>query len=156
MKRPLTLIGGILGTLAHVVFAGYMMLILLILFDLVANFGGKVESAWGIILYVVVPIAAIVMNIITATAWNKTHEKYKKRLPIIIITLVLNVAVSVLLLVAVMPDAPFVAIIAAAEIIASVMILIDIILERKKVAEVASEGLISNQPSNDVNEKSEN
>ena len=151
MKRPLTLTAGILGIVSHALILIFSMINMIGAIAILgegasagANAGTLVSA--GILMFVMITIALVigilglVFNIISTTTWNKDVEIYKSKkgkticaivfnfLGIIAVFLVMNIIFAILIMLVL--------------IAAAVLAIVDVCMEKKRVAgpiEVATE-----------------
>ena len=75
MKRTKTLIGGILGTAAHIVFTGAMFFVLALILDIIFGLGGEMkEVPYLLIVACLLSILSIVFNFLTIFLFKTSKE----------------------------------------------------------------------------------
>lgn len=135
MKRTLTLIGAILGTVANAIYT-LITLIGFLALQLIFNVStGESIPAFVLIVLIidlVLCIVSLIFDAISISAWNKEPEGYKKKKGIIITSIVFDFLTIIALLV----NFSVVSVLFALTLIASnVLKIIDLSNEDKKVKE---------------------
>lgn len=101
MRRPITLVGFILGTVMHSVYTIAELFVVALIIDLVVSAGATTSTFMALILLITLALSIIslVFNAIAISAWNKKPEAYKKKRGIIITAIVFNFIVVLLLII---------------------------------------------------------
>ncbi|MBO5394891.1 MAG: hypothetical protein J6A28_03195 [Clostridia bacterium] len=134
MKRPMTLIGAILGTVVSAVISVLMAIGLVAILDLAAGAEGVATVMVVGILELAVFVVALVMNIVAITAWAKDAAGFKKKKAILITAVIFNFIAAIIGFIAATVGYIVMALVLIA---AAVLFIVDVALEGKRVAAAA-------------------
>ena len=90
IKRPMTLVAGILGTVAQGIVSILMAIGLVTILDFAGGADGTATLLFVGILELAVFVVGLVMSIISITAWAKNPEGFKKKKGIMITAIVFD------------------------------------------------------------------
>lgn len=130
MKRPLTLVGAILGLIANAIILVINSILLLALFGLVGEENGKSMLILAL-LSIVVFLVNIILNIIVITAWQNDANKFKKKKALIIFAILFNIGGAII---AFLMQTTQYYILASVIILSAVLFTLDLALEKRRVA----------------------
>lgn len=162
MKRKLTLIGSILGTVANAIYtciAIYSVLILALAMNIAGSQegGGEVAAVAGFAIVLLVAILvfcvlALIFDAMSISAWNKDAAGYKKKKGIVITSVVFDLLTAVFLLV---NFSVLNILFSLVLIAASVLKIVDLANENKKGAEAEKQAVAEQNTteSNTTNEQ---
>ena len=158
MKRPLTLTSCILNIVSSVVYLGYQFVISLIIFDLLGS-ASQVSASTLIMIALlvsslVIALVCMIFNIVSTFTWNKTPEKYKSKKKLLTVTLIFNFLFFFLILIRdvlsigahIIVDIILLVVVA----VSNVLLIVDLTREKKKVARLQNEDIVSEQYDNDT------
>ncbi|MBQ8444034.1 MAG: hypothetical protein IJX25_01595 [Clostridia bacterium] len=132
MKRPMTLTGGILATVANAIVSVLMAIGLVAIFEVLA--GAEVTGTFTVLIVALLELAvfvvALVMSIIAITAWAKDAAGFKKKKAILIVAAVFNFIGAIIAFIA---GSIFYILLALVMIAAAVLFIVDVALEGKRV-----------------------
>lgn len=134
MKRPMTLVGGILGTVANAIFAVMYVLA----FSIIIEFAGSVGFATVLVvalLELAVVLVGLILSILSIVAWAKAAEAFKKKKAIIITAAVFNILGAILGFIA---GTAFYIVLALVLVATAVLFIVDVCLEGKRAAKAAA------------------
>lgn len=162
MKRPITLVGTILGVVCHSEVAICVMLLVSNLGLFFNNIDTLNTTAVYIFLGVLlaVLICAVVMNAVSIRAWKKDEKRFAKLVPELLTSIILSftcLAGSIVL--AVISSSLFTTIYCVYEVLFSiasiVLLIVDLALEKKRVQNTDAEAIIEpvSKKENNVEEK---
>lgn len=164
MKRPMTLTGGILGTVMQAIYTCYSLFALTLVIDLISSSSGATGATTAIVIMLLdlaLAVTTLVLNALCITTWNKSPEQYRKKRGLLIATVVFNFIFDILSIISMVMNgqvAVLSVIIIIALIATNVLILVDLGLESKRVARLSENGVVSEndpQPVSEVEEKIE-
>lgn len=130
MKRPLTLIGAILGLIANATILVINSILLLALFGLVGEENGK-SMLFLALLGIVVFLINIILNFIVITAWQNDANKFKKKKVLIIFAILFNIGGAII---AFLMQTTQHYILASVIILSAVLFTLDLALEKRRAA----------------------
>lgn len=143
MKRPMTLTAGILATVMHSVYTIFELIVFAALIDAVAGAGSGAATVVVIMgLTLALSVVSIVFNAIAITAWNKDAERFIKKRGMVITAIVFNFIVALFIIIGMIAYAAVgvVDVLLLLVCIASnVLYIVDLCLEKKRVAKLAGE-----------------
>ena len=143
MKRPLTLTGFIIGTVALGIQTIFELIGIALIFELLTATGAPGAIVFGVVglLTIALVVVSLVFNILGITAWNKNAEGYQKKRKFVITAVVLNFVVVLLMLIGMLMGSFSVIslIVMLALIATNVLAIVDLAREKNKVAPVAAE-----------------
>ena len=139
MKRPMTLVSGILGLVSHVMNLVFTFMNIALVFALIADLeynpeatGAFIAALILVVISLTISIVVFVFSILALTTWNKAPEVYKSKKSKIIVAIVfafLGIVASYLvsnMIVAILTTLMFIA--------AAVLAIVDLCLENKRLA----------------------
>jgi len=134
MKRPMTLTGGILATVANAIMSILMAIGLVAILDLTSGVGETTGVATFMIvgiLELAVFVVALVMSIIAIAAWAKDADKFKKKKASLIVAAVFNFIGAII---AFITGSIFYIVLALVMIAAGVLFIVDVSIENSRIA----------------------
>ena len=128
MKRPMTLTGGILGTVANAIFAIMYVLALTLMFEFIGEPGFATVLIVAV-LELAVFVVGLVLSILSIVAWNKDAGAFKKKKALLIVCAAFNLIGAVL---GFITGSVLYIILSIALIAAAVLLIVDVCLEGKR------------------------
>ena len=148
MKRVMNLVGAIVGLVFDAIYTVIMLLGIALIFDMLsaAGAGGSALLAVVSLLIVVFGVVALALNAASIGAYNWSHEKYVKKRGLLIAAVIFNVLMALLLILS--STEIFAILVFVASLVAAVLIVVDMCLERGRVAkaEAAAQATEEAQP----------
>lgn len=133
-KRVMTLIGGIVGTVFDAIFSVIMIIGIAAILDLARGAEGSGLVAVVGIMEIALGVIALILNAISISGFACDHDKYKKRLGVIIAAVVFNFLLAILLIFSLASAVTVITVLVLiASLAANVLYLVDIGLEKKRV-----------------------
>ncbi len=143
MKRALTLTSAIMGTVFQGILALESIIFFIAMMDLVAGASGAGTLAIVMIITIAIAVLGLLFNILSIPAWNKAPEVFRKKRGIIITAIVFNLLVVVLSLIGFAGEGTSVSFLSILMLLcliaASIMYIVDLATEKKKVAELEAQ-----------------
>ena len=133
MKRPMTLIGGILGTVVNAILAVVMLIGSVLALEIVGAVGAQAGYATITVIFIisiVMFVIALVMSIISITAWAKDVDDYKKKKGILITSIIFNFISAIF---AILTGTALGIVLGIIVIAAAVLLIVDIALEVHRI-----------------------
>ena len=124
MKRPMTLTGGILGTVANAIFSVMFVLAMTVIFQT-----GVASLIIVGILELAVFVVGLVLSILSIVAWNKDTGAFKKKKALLIVCAAFNLIGAVL---GFITGSVLYIILSIVLIAAAVLLIVDVCLEGKR------------------------
>lgn len=150
MKRIMTLVGGIIGTVFTAIFSLIMLIgitaILAILFDL--GSGSMISALFALIglLEIALGIVALVLNAMCIGKFSYTHEKYVAKRGLIITAIVFNFLLALLLIISLATQfSALTMFVFLACLATGVLYIVDMSLEKKRVAKAAATATVAEE-----------
>ena len=139
MKRILTLLAGIVGTVFQAIWSLLMLIGIAAIFEILS--GADVEGTGLLAIIALLEIAlgvvALVLNAVSITGFSCTAEKYSKKKGLIITATVFNFLLALLLLISTFSSPNAINILVMiASVVAGVLYIVDMCLEKKRLANV--------------------
>lgn len=160
MKRPMTLTGAILGTVAQAIYTCFSLFSLTLIIDLLsagANSGAATIVAI-MLLDLALAVTTLILNALSITTWKKSPELYRKKRGLLIATTVFNfifVLLSIISMVMNGQAAVLSIIICIVLVATNVLFYVDLGLESKRVANSGEEIASDPAPVSEVEDKIE-
>lgn len=149
MKRPLTLIGFILGTVMHSIYTVAELFLIALIIDLIVSAGATTSVFTAVILLITVAlsIVSLIFNAIAISAWNKSPEGYRKKRGIIITAIVFNFIVVFFLVIGMTSGSVGVLdiLLMLSIIAANVLAFVDLGREKRRVARLQEKQVITEE-----------
>ena len=143
MKRPLTLTSAILGTVFQGILALESIILFIAMMDLVAGATGAGTLAIVMIITIAIAVLGLIFNILSIPTWNKAPEVFRKKRGVIITAIVFNLLIVVLSLIGYADEGATVNFLSILMLLcliaASVMYIVDLATEKKRVAELEAQ-----------------
>ena len=124
MKRPMTLTGGILGTVANAVFSVMFVLAMTIIFQT-----GLIGAIILGVLELAVVVVGLVLSILAIVAWNKDAGAFKKKKALLIVCAAFNLIGAIL---GFITGSVLYIILSLVLIASAVLLIVDVCLEGKR------------------------
>ena len=151
MKRIMTLVGSIIGTVFDGIFSLIMLIGITAILDILGSaMGGTFVAVIGLLL-LALGVVGLVFNILMITLFTCNHEKYVKKRSIVITAAVMNFVLALFAFITICTTFNgFYFMWFLASVAAGVLIIVDLCMESKRVAQLQP----AEQPA--ANEKPEN
>ncbi len=137
MKRIMTLVGSILGTVAGAVASILVLISTIAVLDLAGGADGVLTLILLLVLPLLVIITSTILSAIAIATWNKPADKFKAKKGLVITALVFNF-ISAILEIALLGGI-YMIICAIVAIASAVLLIVDLCLEGKRVEATTEE-----------------
>lgn len=164
MKRIMTFVGALIGTVFTAIYSLIMLIGITAIFEMLSDLDGAPGTgliAVVSLLLVIAGVLALVFNAIAIGAFNCSAEKYVKKRSLLICAVVFNFLLAALLLISMIGNfTAFALIVFLASIAAGILIIVDFGFEDKRIAAeqpaIAEQHAVAEQPVAPTTSESEN
>ena len=135
MKRPMTLTGGIIGTIANAFLSVMYVIGIVGIIELLGGATGTVTVVVVAVLEMLVAVVALILSIVSIVAWSKDAAGYKKKKGAVITAAVFNFIGAILCFIA---GTALYIVLALVLIAVGVLFIVDVCLEGKRIAKTTA------------------